>query len=69
MEKLLRALETFDLADPFMLLALMNDTDAIYLSSVASPSMEAFKRTDLWEIRPYLAEIGKVDLCDPDLNW
>lgn len=69
MEKLVRALETFDLADPFMLLALMNDKDAIYLSSVPSPSMEAFNRTDLKEIRPYLGEIGTVDLCDPDLDW
>lgn len=55
--------------NPFMLLALMSDSEAIKLASTSMRDMGTFNQTSLGEIVPYLAEIGEVDLCDPGLDW
>lgn len=65
----LRFLEMIKVGDPFLLLALMTDKDAASLAAEPMPNIEAFNRLAVSEIAPYLPEIGKVDLCDPDLNW
>lgn len=69
MAPLLEFLTTLKLGDPFMLLALMTDNEAIMLANEPMRDMRAFNRTSLSEIVPYLEEIGPVDLCDPDLDW
>lgn len=71
MEPTLEFLAQLKLADPFMLLAIMTDTDTLKVAQ--SPKdmrdMNLFNQTALCEIKPYLEEIGTVDLCDPDLDW
>ena len=70
MEPVLKFLTMLDLADPFLLLALLTDDDVLYLASEKKmKDMQAFNRTSLAEIVPYLRDIGKIDLCDPDLDW
>lgn len=69
MEAVLEFLEMVKLGDPFLLLALMTDKDATNLAKETMKDMQAFNRTAISEIAPHLQEIGKVDLCDPDLDW
>ncbi len=69
LEPVLRFLERLDIGDPFMLLALLNDEDAIKISRATMRDMRLFNETSLSEIVEHLPKIGKVDLCDPDLNW
>ena len=69
MESILELLRLLNLGDPFLLLALMNDSDAIMLASESMKDMRLFNRTAVSEVVPYLQEIGPVDLCDPDLDW
>lgn len=69
MEPVLRMLETLRIGDPFMLLALMTDQDVVMLSQEKSLDIQAFRKTSVYEIVPYLEEIGEVDMCDPDLDW
>ncbi|MDO8536795.1 MAG: HD domain-containing protein [bacterium] len=69
MEPLLEFLTMINIADPFLLLALMTDKDAVYMATQPMPNIETFNRTAVAEIAPYLARIGPVDLCDPDLGW
>ncbi len=70
MEPVLEFLTNLNLCkDPFMLLALMSDSEAIRIASTRMRDMSLFNQTSLGEMVPYLAEIGEVDLCDPCLNW
>lgn len=69
MEPLLHFLQQLDLCDPFLLLALMNDEEALMLAAEPMKDMRLFNRTGLSEIVPYLQEIGPIDLCDPNLDW
>ncbi len=69
MEPVLEFLTMLDIGDPFLLLALMTDKDVVMLASEPMKDMQAFNRTAISEIAPYLTTIGKIDLCDPDLNW
>jgi dGTPase len=62
-------LKMINIGDPFMLLALMTDKDVASLAAEPMKDIQAFNRTTVSEITPYLREIGAVDLCDPDLNW
>ncbi len=69
MEPVLEFLQMIHVGDPFLLLALMTDKDAIMLAQEPMKDMQAFNRTAVSEITPYLDDIGRIDLCDPDLNW
>jgi hypothetical protein len=69
MEPVLEFLTMIDIGDPFLLLALMTDKDVMMLASKPMKDMQAFNQTAISEIAPYLQTIGKIDLCDPDLNW
>ncbi len=62
-------LEMLDVGDPFLLLALMTDKDALLLAEAKMPNIHTFRQTALSEIMPYLTEIGQIDLCDPGLDW
>ena len=62
-------LEELKIGDPFLILARMTDQDVEYLASTPVRDMQAFNQTSVCEIVPYLPEIGKVDMCDPDLDW
>lgn len=57
------------IGNPFLLLALMTDRDVVNLAAEPMKDLQAFNRTTIREIAPYLHTIGTVDLCDPDLNW
>jgi len=69
MEPVLEFLRILNLADPFLLLALMRDRDVLLLAREPVKDMRTFNRTALAEMVPYLGDIGEIDLCDPDLNW
>lgn len=69
MGPVLECLQMLNLCDPFLLLALMTDEDAARLAKEPMKDMQTFNRTAVSEIVPYLAQIGRVDLCDPDLDW
>lgn len=69
MEPVLEFLKMTSIGDPFLLLALMTDKDVIMVASEPMKDMQIFNRTAISEIVPYLQTIGKIDLCDPDLNW
>ncbi len=69
MEPVLEFLTMLNIGDPFLLLALMTDKDVAMLASEPMKDMQAFNRTAISEITPHLQTIGKIDLCDPDLNW
>jgi hypothetical protein len=69
MEPVLEMLTTLKIGDPFLILALMTDKDVRSLVNAPMRDMQAFHRTAVNEIVPYLHEIGTVDLCDPDLDW
>ncbi len=70
MEPVLEFLVNLNLCkNPFMLLALMTDSEAIKIASSNMRDMGLFNQTSLGEIVPYLWEIGDVDLCDPCLDW
>lgn len=69
MEPVLEMLTTLKIGDPFLLLALMTDNDARNLANAQMRDMQAFNKTAISEIVPYLQDIGTVDLCDPDLDW
>ncbi|MCC2630415.1 MAG: deoxyguanosinetriphosphate triphosphohydrolase [Candidatus Paceibacter sp.] len=69
LEPVLNFLTKLKIGDPFMLLALMTDKDVLYLSSQKMLDMSHIKLTSIAELLPHLGEIGKVDLCDPCLNW
>ena len=69
MGPVLEFLTMIRVGDPFLLLALMTDKDAIYLASKPMKDMSAFNRTAVSEIVPHLEKIGKIDLCNPDLDW
>jgi dGTPase len=62
-------LEMLKIGDPFLLLALMTDKDALLISQTPMRDAHLFRRTALSEIAPYLKEIGEIDLCDPGLDW
>jgi hypothetical protein len=69
MEEVLEFLEMLNLGDPFLLLALMTDKDVLMIANEKMRDMSLFNRTALSEIVPYLGDIGKIDLCNPDLDW
>ncbi len=69
MEPVLEFLTMLNIGDPFLLLALMTDKDVAMLASEPMKDMQAFNRTAISEIAPHLQIIGKIDLCDPDLDW
>lgn len=69
MRPVLDFLHMIDIGDPFLLLALMTDKDVADLAKESMPDMQAFNRTTISEITPYLQQIGKIDLCDPSLDW
>ncbi|MBI2003417.1 MAG: HD domain-containing protein [Parcubacteria group bacterium] len=69
MRPVLDFLTMIDVSDPFLLLALLTDRDAATLAAEPMKDMQAFNRTAVSEILPYLQEIGKIDLCNPDLDW
>ncbi|MFZ2484402.1 MAG: HD domain-containing protein [Minisyncoccia bacterium] len=69
MESVLEFLTLLNLGDPFLLLALLTDSEASMMASEPMKDLRLFNRTGLSEIVPYLPEIGAVDLCDPDLDW
>jgi dGTPase len=69
MRPVLDFLKMINIGDPFLLLALMTDKDVAALAAEPMKDMQAFDRTAVSEIAPYLEEIGPIDLCDPDLDW
>jgi len=69
MRPLFDFLDMLDIGDPYLLLALMTDRDAAYITSRTVKDLQAFNRTAVSEIAPHLDKIGTIDLCDPDLNW
>jgi dGTPase len=69
MSPVLDFITKLNVCNPFLLLAMMTDEDAAHLASAQMIDMDAFNRTSISEIMPYLREIGDVDLCDPDLGW
>ena len=69
MEPVLEFLEMLKIGDPFLLLARMTDHEVAALAANPMRDMQAFNRTAISEMLPYLNEIGPLDLCDPDLNW
>src|SRR3989344_1766679 len=69
MGPVLECLNMLNLCDPFLLLAFMTDEDAARLAKEPMKDMQAFNRTAVSEIVPYLSQIGPVDLCAPDLDW
>ncbi len=69
LEPVLNLLTTLNIGNPFLLLSLMTDRDIILLNSESNLDMQAFNKTSVSEIVPYLSQIGEVDLCDPCLNW
>ena len=62
-------LDMIKMGDPYLLLALMTDKDALKLIDNQMKDISAFNETALAEIVPHLDAIGKVDLCDPCLDW
>ncbi|MCR4322842.1 MAG: HD domain-containing protein [Candidatus Azambacteria bacterium] len=69
MEPVFEFLSTLNIGNPFLLLALMTDTDVVKIASRKVRGMQAFNLTSVSEIAPHLPAIGKIDLCDPDLEW
>ncbi len=69
MESVFEFLSQLNVGDPFLLLALMTDNDVIDLSKQRMKDISDFNRTAVSEIVQYLPAIGKVDLCDPGLDW
>jgi dGTPase len=69
MQPVLEFLEMLKIGDPFLLLALMTDKDVANLAAQPMKDLPAFNRTTVSRIVPYLQRIGKIDLCDPDLDW
>lgn len=69
MEPVLDFLTRLGIGDPFLFMSLMTDNDVVNLASEPVKSMEHLRRTAVAEMLPYLEEIGKVDLCDPCLDW
>jgi dGTP triphosphohydrolase len=69
LEPVLEFLDMLRIGDPFLLLALLTDKDALMISQKQMRDADTFKHTALSEIAPYLQEIGSIDLCEPDLNW
>ena len=69
MQPALDFLNTLDIGDPFLILALMTDKDVIKLARTPVKDARTFNSTTVSEIAPFLEQIGKVDLCDPDLDW
>ncbi|HVN26759.1 MAG TPA: HD domain-containing protein [Candidatus Paceibacterota bacterium] len=69
MEPVLECLRQMKIGDPFLLLALMTDKDAIMLAAEPMKDMQAFRSTAVSEIVPHLKRIGPIDLCDPGLDW
>jgi len=65
----LDSLQRLKIGEPFMILALMTDSDVRILKNATMIDMPAFNLTTVSEMFPYLAEIGQVDLCDPGLDW
>lgn len=62
-------LSMIEVGDPFLLLALMTDKDVAMIAAEQMKDMQLFNRTSVSEIAPYLQRIGKIDLCDPSLDW
>ncbi|MDO8530491.1 MAG: HD domain-containing protein [bacterium] len=73
MEKAFNRLKRLKIADPFLLLTLMTDNDIRMFTDHPTGDWLAFSATDVAEIVERLPEIerrhGKIDLCDPDLDW
>lgn len=69
LEPLLEFINNLNLGDPFLILSLMTDSDVINLWEKPMRSIDDFKQTAVWEIVPHLEQIGKVDMCNPDLDW
>ena len=69
MEPALEFLTMLDVGDPFLLLALMTDKDVAMVAAEPMKDMQVFNRTAVSEIAPSLRSIGKIDLCDPALEW
>ena len=65
----IECLTRLNIADPFFLLALMNDKDVELLASRKMKDLAAFNSTTVHEIVPYLQDIGPIDLCNPGLDW
>jgi dGTPase len=69
MDHVLEFLTQLDIGDPYMLACLLTDDDAMLIADSPMADMQVWNRTALCEIAKYLEEIGKVNLCDPDLSW
>lgn len=69
MGPVLEFIDGLKLGDPFLILALMTDKNVLRLHHTPMKDMATFNQTSVSEIVPHLNTIGKVDLCDPDLNW
>lgn len=69
LEPLLEYLSELKIGDPFLLLALMTDRDAVFLASQHMKNATHLQQTALSELLPYLDDIGHIDLCDAGLDW
>lgn len=67
--KVLEFLEMIKVGDPWLLMALMTDDDVRCIANETMKDMRKFNCTAVSEIVPHLDAIGKIDLCDPGLNW
>lgn len=56
--------------DPFLILALMTDSDVLKIKNhTGIRDINLLKGTTIEEVLPHLNTIGKIDMCDPDLDW
>lgn len=69
LDPVLEFLRQLKIADPFLMMTLMTDIDVINLATTKMKNLEHLQNTALNEFLRHHDKIGKVDLCDPDLNW
>jgi dGTPase len=69
LEPVLEFLRQLKIGDPFLLLALMTDQDVLHMAAQPMKNLAHLQQTAVAEIIPHLEKIGKVNLCDPDLDW
>jgi dGTPase len=69
LEPVLECLTRLKVGDPWLLLALMTDEDIAFMNERRMKDLQAFNRTSVSRIAGSLKDLGKIDLCDPGLDW
>lgn len=68
-EPVLEFLAGLGIGDKYLLFSLLTDRDVQFLHEQKSKNFEHLRNTALGERLPYLDRLGKIDLCDPYLDW